>query len=115
MADVVARPGGWSNAHRLHTLYGLSGGVSVMEAENVRPTKPTPKPDTKVWPVVVLLVLLVAGIGGYMVWRAKQDVAEPVAEPVATSPAPTAVVTPALPEPSLPPPVAAPAAEPLPA
>lgn len=86
-----------------------------MEAENVRPTKPTPKPDTKVWPVVVLLVLLVAGIGGYMVWRAKQDVAEPVAEPVATSPAPTAVVTPALPEPSLPPPVAAPAAEPLPA
>src|SRR3546814_7542968 len=59
--------------------------------------------------------MLVVGIGGYMVWRAKQDVAEPVAEPVAVSPTPTADLTPAPPEPASPPPIAVPAAEPLPA
>src|SRR3546814_13755056 len=50
-----------------------------------------------------------------MVWRAKQDVAGPVAEPVAVSPTPTADLTPAPPEPASPPPIAVPAAEPLPA
>lgn len=85
-----------------------------MQAENVRPTRPTPKPATKVWPVVVLLALLVASIGGYMVWRAGQSVAEPVAEPVAVSPAAIPDAAPTTPGPSVPAPVAAPT-EPLPA
>src|SRR3546814_13025911 len=59
--------------------------------------------------------MLVVGIGGYMVWRAKQDVAEPVAEPVAVSPTPTEDLTPAPPEPASTPPHAVPASGPFPA
>lgn len=86
-----------------------------MEAENVRPTKPVPRRDTKVWPVIAVLLLVVVGIGGYMVWRAGQSVptASEVPVPVITEPpvdgAAQLAVQPA------PTPDSVPSAEPLPA
>ncbi|PKM08240.1 MAG: DUF3014 domain-containing protein [Gammaproteobacteria bacterium HGW-Gammaproteobacteria-4] len=86
-----------------------------MEAENIRPTKPVPRRDTRVWPAIALLLLVLAAIGGYMYWRASQSVpvapVEPetaISEPLAESPleAPT--------KPAVPSDVA-PAADPLPA
>ncbi|PKM14693.1 MAG: DUF3014 domain-containing protein [Gammaproteobacteria bacterium HGW-Gammaproteobacteria-2] len=73
-----------------------------MEAENIRPTKPTPKPATKVWPVVALLLVVVLAIGGYMYWRIGQNV--PVApEDIAMVPSEplqeNAAATPVLPVP----------------
>jgi hypothetical protein len=85
-----------------------------MEAENVRPTKPVPRRDTRVWPAIALLLLVVVAIGGYMLWRAGQRapvapvepetaISEPLADSLAEPPARPV------------PPPAAPAAEPLPA
>ncbi|PIQ37384.1 MAG: hypothetical protein COW59_07435 [Lysobacterales bacterium CG17_big_fil_post_rev_8_21_14_2_50_64_11] len=86
-----------------------------MEAENLRPTKPEPRRDSKVWPAIALLLLVVAAIGGYMLWRAGQSVSvapvapeTAVAEPLPDSP-------PEVPASTVPPPATAPATEPLPA
>lgn len=86
-----------------------------MEAENIRPTKPAPRRDTRVWPAIALLVLVLAAIGGYMFWRAGQSVpATPtesdtvISEPLADSP-------PEVPTKPVPPPDTAPVSEPLPA
>lgn len=86
-----------------------------MEAENVRPTKPVPRRDTKVWPVIAVLLLVVVVIGGYMVWRAGQSVptASEVPVPViAEPPVDGAAQLPVQPAPT---PDSVPSAEPLPA
>ncbi|MDP1699292.1 MAG: DUF3014 domain-containing protein [Xanthomonadaceae bacterium] len=86
-----------------------------MEAENVRPTKPVQRSDSKAWPVIALLLLVVMAIGGYMYWRVGKNVPVAPAEPnvvTAERLVESVVETPA---PPMSRPNAVPAAEPLPA
>lgn len=86
-----------------------------MQAENVRPTKPVPRRDTKVWPVIAVLLLVVVGIGGYMYWRVGQRVptASEVPAPVIAEPLVDGATQ--LPVQPAPTPDSVPSAEPLPA
>lgn len=86
-----------------------------MEAENIRPTKPVPRRDTRVWPAIALLLLVLVAIGGYMYWRASQSAPVTPTAPETVVSEPLADGSPQMPATPVPPPDTVPASEPLPA